>query len=129
MTPSLEPVDADMVVVGGGIVGLAVAWAARQRFPTRTIMVLEQEAELAHHQSGRNSGVLHSGLYYRPGSAKAELAVRGQRAMVDFAVEHGVAHRIGGKVVRRPNGSGRPTSPSTSPMPSARPGCSCRQPE
>ena len=99
MTPSLEPVDADMVVVGGGIVGLAVAWAARQRFPTRTIMVLEQEAELAHHQSGRNSGVLHSGLYYRPGSAKAELAVRGRRAMVDFAVEHGVAHRIGGKVV------------------------------
>ena len=99
MTPSIEPLDADVVIVGGGIVGLAVAWAARQRFPRRTIVVLEQEAELAHHQSGRNSGVLHSGLYYRPGSDKAELAVRGRSALVDFAVEHDLPHRIGGKVV------------------------------
>lgn len=99
MTPSTEPMDADVVVVGGGIVGLAVAWAARRRFPHRSIVVLEQEAELAHHQSGRNSGVLHSGLYYRPGSAKAELAVRGRSAMIDFAVEHDLPHRIGGKVV------------------------------
>lgn len=94
-----EPMDADVVIVGGGIVGLAVAWAIRKRWPDRTIVVLEQEAELAHHQSGRNSGVLHSGLYYRPGSAKAELAVRGRTAMVEFAIEHQIPHRLGGKVV------------------------------
>ncbi|MEZ5373864.1 MAG: L-2-hydroxyglutarate oxidase [Microthrixaceae bacterium] len=94
-----EPMDADVVVVGGGIVGLAVAWAARQRRPHATIVVVEQERAIASHQSGHNSGVLHSGLYYRPGSAKAALAVRGRRAMVDFAVEHDLPHRIGGKVV------------------------------
>lgn len=91
--------DADVVVVGGGLVGLAVAWAARQRRPHATIVVVEQERAIASHQSGHNSGVLHSGLYYRPGSAKAALAVRGRRAMVDFAVEHDLPHRIGGKVV------------------------------
>ncbi|MBP8956505.1 FAD-dependent oxidoreductase [Candidatus Neomicrothrix sp.] len=99
MVNSTEPIDADVVVVGGGIVGLAVAWAARQRHPNRRIVVLEQEHEPAHHQSGRNSGVLHSGLYYRPGSSKAELAVRGRAALVEFAVEHRIPHRIGGKVV------------------------------
>ncbi len=99
MTRSPEPMDADVIVIGGGIVGLGVAWAARQRFPRRTIVVLEQETELAHHQSGRNSGVLHSGLYYRPGSAKAELAVRGRSAMAEFAAEHRLPYRIGGKVV------------------------------
>ncbi|MEZ5382703.1 MAG: L-2-hydroxyglutarate oxidase [Microthrixaceae bacterium] len=99
MSPSSEPMDADVVVVGGGIVGLAVAWATRQRRPTATIVVLEQESGLAHHQTGHNSGVLHSGLYYRPGSAKADLAVRGRATMVDFAAEHNIPHRIGGKVV------------------------------
>lgn len=88
----------DVVVVGGGIVGLATARALATRFDAR-VVVLEAERALAAHQTGHNSGVLHSGLYYKPGSAKARLCVEGRRAMVDYCREHAIAHDVCGKVV------------------------------
>lgn len=87
------------VVVGGGIIGLATAWRLGQRFPDTTVTLLEKETAVCRHQSGHNSGVLHSGLYYKPGSRKARLAVTGIRQMVDFCREHSIPHEICGKVV------------------------------
>lgn len=86
-----------VVVIGGGILGLAVA--ARLANRGQNVVVLEKEVELASHQTGRNSGVIHSGLYYAPGSLKATMAVSGSRSMVAFAQERGVAHEICGKLV------------------------------
>jgi L-2-hydroxyglutarate oxidase len=88
-----------IVVVGGGIVGLASAWRIGQRFPEAQVTVLEKEAEVGRHQSSHNSGVLHAGLYYKPGSRKAMLAVRGIRQMIAFCREHSIAHEVCGKVV------------------------------
>ncbi len=88
-----------IVVVGGGIVGLATAYRLGQRFPGAKVTVLEKEAGVCRHQSGHNSGVLHSGLYYKPGSKKARLTVRGIRQMVEFCQTHSIAHEICGKVV------------------------------
>ena len=89
----------DLIVVGAGIVGLATALEASRRFPRLRIAVLDKEPRVAVHQTGHNSGVIHSGLYYRPGSLKAKLCVEGARAMVEFCREHGIAHEICGKVV------------------------------
>ena len=92
----------DVVVIGGGIVGMATAMAILGRNPRqkpRTIAVLEAEATLAEHQTGRNSGVIHSGIYYKPGSLKATLCVRGREAMLRFCEEHGVATELCGKVI------------------------------
>ncbi len=89
----------DHLVVGGGIVGLAVARELLLRKSGASVCVLEKEDGPGRHQSTHNSGVLHCGLYYKPGSLKARLAVRGIRLMVDFCREHGVAHEICGKVV------------------------------
>lgn len=86
-----------VVVVGAGIVGLATARALAQRGDEVT--VLEKEQQVATHQSGRNSGVIHSGVYYPPGSLKARLAVRGAASMTAFARERGIAHRVTGKLV------------------------------
>jgi L-2-hydroxyglutarate oxidase len=88
-----------VVVVGGGIIGLATAWRLGQRFPDACVTVLEKEPAVCRHQSGHNSGVLHSGLYYKPGSLKARLAVTGIRQMVDFCREHSIPHEICGKIV------------------------------
>jgi L-2-hydroxyglutarate oxidase LhgO len=88
-----------IAVVGGGIVGLATAFRLGQRFPWSSITVLEKEDAVGKHQTGNNSGVLHAGLYYKPGSAKAKLAVSGIRQMVSFCREHGVPHEICGKLV------------------------------
>jgi (S)-2-hydroxyglutarate dehydrogenase len=88
-----------IVVVGGGIIGLATAWRLGQRFPDSRVTVLEKEPSVCRHQSGHNSGVLHSGLYYKPGSKKARLAVTGIRQMVDFCQQHNIPHEICGKVV------------------------------
>src|ERR1700685_3919469 len=87
------------VVVGGGIIGLATAWRLGQRFPGVRVTVLEKEAAVGRHQSGHNSGVLHAGLYYKPGSRKARLAVTGIRQMVEFCQQHSIPHEICGKVV------------------------------
>jgi L-2-hydroxyglutarate oxidase len=91
--------SADTLVIGGGIVGLATAWALQRRSPKQRLVVLEKEADWAIHQTGRNSGVLHSGIYYRPGSLKATLCREGRQAMVDFCREHGIAHDLCGKVI------------------------------
>jgi L-2-hydroxyglutarate oxidase len=87
------------VVVGGGIVGLAAARAIAARHAGMRVVVLEKEPEIALHQTGRNSGVVHSGIYYRPGSLKARTCIAGRRALLDFCVEHRIAHEVCGKVI------------------------------
>jgi L-2-hydroxyglutarate oxidase len=87
------------IVIGGGVVGLAVALEITRRFPHLRLLVLEKEDRVARHQSGHNSGVIHSGLYYKPGSLKARLCVTGAAAMVEFCREHGIPHKVSGKVV------------------------------
>jgi len=86
-------------IVGGGIVGLATAYRLLRRFPSVSLLLLEKEPGPGRHQTGHNSGVLHCGLYYKPGSIKARLAVQGIRTMVDFCVEHNVPHDVCGKIV------------------------------
>ncbi len=88
-----------IIVIGGGIVGLATAYRLGERFPGARIVVLEKEDGVGRHQTGHNSGVLHCGLYYKPGSVKARLAVSGIRQMVEFCRENGVAHDVCGKLV------------------------------
>lgn len=86
-------------IIGGGIVGLATSLALRRLAPDWDVTLLEKETGFGRHQSTHNSGVLHAGLYYKPGSAKARLAVSGIRRMVEFCRAHGVAHEICGKLV------------------------------
>src|SRR5580658_4996986 len=88
-----------IAVVGGGIVGLATAYRLTERFPGARITVLEKEAGVGRHQTGHNSGVLHCGLYYKPGSVKARLAVEGIRQMVAFCEQNAIPHEICGKLV------------------------------
>jgi len=88
-----------IAIVGGGIVGLATAYRLLQRFPGARVTVLEKEAAVGRHQSGHNSGVLHCGLYYKPGSRRARLAVCGIRQMVEFCQSHSIPHEVCGKVV------------------------------
>ncbi|MGW6531980.1 L-2-hydroxyglutarate oxidase [Streptomyces venezuelae] len=88
-----------MLVIGGGIVGLATAYALTRTTPGTRVTVLEKEAGPARHQTGRNSGVIHSGIYYRPGSLKARYAVRGAAEMVKFCAEYGIAHEVTGKLI------------------------------
>ena len=88
-----------VIVVGGGLVGLATAYKLPLRYPAARVTVLEKEDKVCAHQSGHNSGVLHSGLYYKPGSLKARLAVSGIREMVAFCQKHKVPHEICGKLV------------------------------
>lgn len=89
----------DVAIIGAGIVGLAVALHITRAHPGLTVVVLEKERRIADHQTGHNSGVIHSGLYYKPGSLKARLCVEGAAAMVRFCQEHDVRHAICGKVI------------------------------
>lgn len=89
----------DLAVVGGGLVGLATAYQFTQRFPGRRVVVLEKEGRVAEHQTGHNSGVLHSGIYYKPGSLKAINCRAGKKAMEAFCAAEGIAHEICGKVI------------------------------
>jgi len=89
----------NLIVVGGGVVGLATALEITRRFPRVRLLVLEKEGRVARHQSGHNSGVIHSGVYYKPGSLKAQLCVAGAAAMVEFCREHGVPNEVCGKVI------------------------------
>ncbi|WP_217546163.1 L-2-hydroxyglutarate oxidase [Streptomyces sp. GbtcB6] len=91
--------DCDVLVVGGGIVGLSTAYAITRAAPGIRVTVLEKEAGPARHQTGRNSGVIHSGIYYRPGSLKARYAVKGAAEMVKFCAEYGIAHAVTGKLI------------------------------
>jgi (S)-2-hydroxyglutarate dehydrogenase len=89
----------DVAVIGAGIVGLAVGLQIVRRNPFLKVIVLDKENEIASHQTGHNSGVIHSGLYYKPGSLKARLCVEGSAAMVQFCEEHGIPHEICGKII------------------------------
>ncbi|MEP3390039.1 MAG: L-2-hydroxyglutarate oxidase [Reichenbachiella sp.] len=89
----------DVIVIGGGIVGLATAWQVKQQSPNLSITILEKESGPAHHQTGNNSGVIHSGLYYKPGSLKATNCIKGYDLMLDFCRTEGVDFDLCGKVV------------------------------
>ena len=89
----------DIAIIGGGIIGLATANALVDQNPRRRLILLEAEPRLASHQSGHNSGVIHSGLYYKPGSLKARLCAEGREVMYRFCQDHGIAHERCGKIV------------------------------
>jgi (S)-2-hydroxyglutarate dehydrogenase len=89
----------DFVIVGGGIVGLSSGMALGERYPKANILILEKESNWAYHQTGNNSGVIHSGIYYKPGSFKATFCRAGSRSMVEFCQEHDIAHEVCGKVI------------------------------
>jgi L-2-hydroxyglutarate oxidase len=89
----------DVAIIGGGIVGLATAYQLSRRFPDTSVVVLEKEDRVAAHQSGSNSGVIHSGVFYTPGSLKAENCREGKRALVEFCEREGVDYDMCGKVV------------------------------
>jgi len=89
----------DIIIVGGGIVGLATAYKLTTLHPNKTVLVLEKEKEVAAHQTGHNSGVIHSGIYYKPGSYKARNCVAGRRELVQFAKEYKIPHDICGKII------------------------------
>ena len=89
----------DIAVVGGGIVGVATAYKLQLAFPNRSISIIEKEKRLAGHQTGNNSGVIHSGIYYKPGSSKARYCVQGRRELVAFAKKYGIQHDICGKII------------------------------
>jgi L-2-hydroxyglutarate oxidase len=89
----------DYAIIGGGIVGLSVAWAILERQPRARVAVLEKETDWARHQTGRNSGVIHSGIYYKPGSLKAKLCREGNRRLLEFCDAHGIRHEVCGKVI------------------------------
>jgi len=95
MTPNVY----DIAVIGGGIVGLSFAMQAAEAFPHARLIVLEKEDGLARHQTGHNSGVIHSGVYYKAGSLKARLCVAGAREMVEFCAQHGIPHEVCGKLI------------------------------
>src|SRR6266508_788571 len=89
----------DVAIVGGGILGLATGREVLRRHPDFRLVILEKEDQLAEHQTGRNSGVIHSGIYYAPGSLKARLCVEGSRALMEFCEQHGIRFDRCGKVI------------------------------
>jgi L-2-hydroxyglutarate oxidase len=89
----------DVAIVGGGIVGLATAYQLSQEYPDKKVVILEKENRVAAHQTGRNSGVIHSGIYYKPGSLKATNCFAGRKALIEFCSTHGIKHEICGKVI------------------------------
>jgi len=98
----------NIIIIGGGAVGLGVALEITRRFPRQKLLLVEKEDKVACHQSGHNSGVIHSGVYYKPGSLKACLCVAGAAAMVEFCREHGISHNVCGKVIVATNEDERP---------------------
>lgn len=98
----------DYIIVGGGIVGLSVGMNLTEKYPNKKILVLEKEKELATHQTGHNSGVIHSGIYYKPGSFKARFAKQGSKSMVEFSRKYDINHDICGKVIVATNEKERP---------------------
>ncbi len=89
----------DFVIIGGGAVGLSTAYKIMLQFPDAQILVLEKEPHVAAHQTGHNSGVIHSGLYYKPGSKKASNCFKGREQLVSFAQENNIKHEVCGKIV------------------------------
>ena len=95
----MESQEYDIAIVGGGIIGLSTAMHLMERFPRLRVAVVEKENELAAHQTGHNSGVIHSGIYYRPGSHKARFCVAGVRKLLDFCDENEIEYEQCGKVI------------------------------
>jgi (S)-2-hydroxyglutarate dehydrogenase len=91
--------ESDLIIIGGGIVGLATAYRFLERFPGKTVTVLEKEASVAKHQTGRNSGVMHTGIYYRPGSLKATNCRAGKKAMEEFCTKENIPFDLCGKII------------------------------
>ena len=89
----------DVTIVGGGIVGLATGLFIGRRFPQYRVLILEKESQPAFHQTGHNSGVIHSGVYYKPGSFKAKFTKLGNQSMVDFCREYQLPYDVCGKVI------------------------------
>ena len=89
----------DIIIIGAGIIGLATALELSKRYPKYTLAILEKESGVATHQTGHNSGVIHSGIYYKPGSHKATLCVSGSRALIDYCDVKGIKYNLIGKVV------------------------------
>ena len=89
----------DFIVVGAGIVGLATAYKLQLKFPEKSILILEKEPEIGLHQTGRNSGVMHSGIYYKPGSYKAKNCKIGSAQLIKFAIENNIHHDVCGKII------------------------------
>ena len=94
----------DYIIIGGGIVGISTAWQLKQREPEKSVLVLEKEDILCKHQTGRNSGVIHAGVYYAPGSLKAEFCREGLKATIDFCQNNDVAYDQCGKLLVATNG-------------------------
>ena len=90
---------ADIAIVGGGIVGLTTAYHLTNKYPDKKVVVIEKEATIAHHQTGNNSGVIHSGLYYKPGSLKAKNCIDGYHMLLEFCDKHDIKYDLCGKVV------------------------------
>ena len=99
MSKAMRDSQLDVVIVGGGIVGLATAYSLLTTNPALKLVVLEKEPSLGAHQTGHNSGVIHSGLYYKPGSLKAKNCIEGYAKLLQFCREHEIAHEICGKIV------------------------------
>ena len=95
----IDPRPADVAIVGAGIVGLATAWQLLRRHPGLRLVMVDKETAVASHQSGHNSGVLHAGIYYKPGSLKARLCIEGKRALETYAAERGIPLRRCGKLI------------------------------
>ena len=93
------PMDSDLIIIGGGIVGLATAYRFLERFPDKRVTVLEKEPAIAKHQTGRNSGVMHTGIYYRPGSLKAVNCRAGKLAMEEFCTKENIPFDLCGKLI------------------------------
>ncbi len=89
----------DLTIVGGGIVGLATAMEVAEKYPRLKLLVSEKEKQIARHQTGHNSGVIHSGIYYRPGSVKAQTCVTGRKTLIDFCDREGIPYELCGKVI------------------------------
>ena len=87
------------IIIGGGLVGLSTAYELIRQFPDALVTILEKELKVGMHQSGHNSGVIHSGIYYKPGSLKAINCIRGRRELIEFCQEHEIPHEICGKLI------------------------------